>query len=284
MKLSNSDLLSSGREFEIERMHYHKSLSMHTSHFHEHYELLYLEEGSRQLIINNFQEYTLSRGSIALLPPYTIHMTTSKSDEIHTRILINISQKLMKELEGFMSYSLSDIFSSLVLSLTPYDIGQLKYNFTRLLSISPKAPFYEATVKTALSNILLQLTYSHQERNDNIFCQSKKDIVDYTVNYIQKNYSSDISLEDIASRINISKAYLINVFKEIHHITPYVYLTNVRIINAKKLLRNNNQKISDVATSCGFNSLYAFSRAFTQLEKLSPKKYQLSCTNKNEQK
>ncbi|MDR1375162.1 MAG: helix-turn-helix domain-containing protein, partial [Treponema sp.] len=56
------------------------------------------------------------------------------------------------------------------------------------------------------------------------------------------------------------------------------YLARIRIDAAKRLLSTSDLSISQVAEMTGFQDYRGFSRAFTQLEKLTPSKYRESCS------
>lgn len=274
----NKDLLSDNKSFAIEKMHYSKNVNMNNTHHHSHYEILYLLTGKRTLTINNFRSFELHSGNIALLSPGIIHQTTSLGDVDQTRILINISTDLMNELTGFYSQNIISCFNSQILQLGSYDTSMLKYLFTELIDLKKDSPVYEETIKINLSKILLQLCNcyyaSSGESHILLTNQNVRERVDYVISYLQKNFYHDISIGMIADELYITETYLGKIFKQIMGITPYKYLLNIRVLNAKRLLESEQMSVSNVASACGFNSLIAFSRAFKLIEGISPKEYQ----------
>ncbi len=274
-----NDLLSDGSDFAIERMHYSKNVNMNDSHFHRHYEILYIQTGKRNLKVNGSPAFSLSSNSIALLRPNTIHQTLSANDGNQSRILINISHKLISEFVRDYSQDIISCFNAPVLNLSTYHASMLGYFFAELLDNKKDSHFYHEKIKINLLKILLLLSeiyYSTYDENNISLNQSVKEYVDYTVEYFQKNFHSQLPMSEIAQKLFISETYLSRIFKQIMGMTPHKYLSNVRIINAKRLLESRTMSVSDVATACGFNNLVSFSRAFKQLQGCSPKEYQMN--------
>lgn len=274
---SYKDLLKENLDFAIEKMHYHKNINMSNTHYHSHYELLYISSGTRTLKINNALTYTLNSHNIALLRPNIVHQTLSSETPNQTRILINISEKLLNELTNNFSENIVSCFNTPVISFDNYHSGILNYLFTELLD-SKDSLLYDETVKINLSKILLLLSKLYHNStfdDDTLFANSNaRVLVDYSAKFIQENYASNITIADLAEKLFISETYLERIFKKIMGTTPYNYLLSIRMINAKRLLQSRRMSVSDIATACGFNSLMAFSRAFKKIQNCSPKEYQ----------
>lgn len=93
------------------------------------------------------------------------------------------------------------------------------------------------------------------------------------IKYIQFNYSSDISVDDIAGAVGISRSHLYRVFISNLNQSPIDYLTEYRINEACNLIRNTNLSISEIAVSVGFFDQFYFSRVFKKIKKVPPSKY-----------
>ncbi|MDO5397341.1 MAG: AraC family transcriptional regulator [bacterium] len=78
------------------------------------------------------------------------------------------------------------------------------------------------------------------------------DDVRMVVEYIEKNYRSSITINDMIQHIHVSKYHFIRRFSRAMGITPYSYLTNYRINMSKMLLRSTNKTVSEIAEECGF--------------------------------
>ncbi|MEU7143442.1 helix-turn-helix transcriptional regulator [Nocardia sp. NPDC046473] len=85
-----------------------------------------------------------------------------------------------------------------------------------------------------------------------------------------------IGLSDIAAEVNLSVFHLVRVFKKATGMTPYQYLTHLRIEEAKQLLRHTGLTIGQVAQRCGFASPGALSTAFLRHTGTRPSVYRNS--------
>ncbi|MBO5416231.1 MAG: helix-turn-helix domain-containing protein [Clostridia bacterium] len=92
--------------------------------------------------------------------------------------------------------------------------------------------------------------------------------------YIKDFYSLNLCENDIAKSVHISTKYLYKLFKEEVGMTPMKYLNSYRIKCARKLLKNTNFPISQIAASVGFSDPNYFCRVFQRFnDGVSPLQY-----------
>jgi len=89
--------------------------------------------------------------------------------------------------------------------------------------------------------------------------------LDLPVSFIQKNYSSEITVEQLADLTHLSVSALERRFKKYMHKTPNQYINEVRLENAKRLLVETQLPVSEIAYQCGFTDASYFSRKFKRL-------------------
>jgi len=99
------------------------------------------------------------------------------------------------------------------------------------------------------------------------------DIIYKVMEYIRKNYSDKLSLDDIAKHVYLSKAYLSSIFKEEIGSSLTAYINKVRVDKSKLLLADGNISLVDVASLCGFEDQSYFTKVFRSITGISPKKY-----------
>ncbi|MEQ9423109.1 MAG: ABC transporter permease [Cyclobacteriaceae bacterium] len=87
--------------------------------------------------------------------------------------------------------------------------------------------------------------------------------------------SANATLTDLADRINTSTHNLSQVLNEQKNQTFAEYLMQYRVLEAKKLLRldGNKLKIEDIAESVGYNSKSAFNTAFKRVSGITPSEF-----------
>ena len=93
------------------------------------------------------------------------------------------------------------------------------------------------------------------------------------IKYIQFNYSHDISVDDIAKAVGVSRSHLYRVFMSNVGQSPIDYLTNYRVGEACSLLKSSNLSIAEIAVSVGFFDQFYFSRVFKKVKGMPPSKY-----------
>ncbi len=88
--------------------------------------------------------------------------------------------------------------------------------------------------------------------------------------YITSNFTSDISLTEIASYSNVSLFHFSRIFKTFTSSSPHQFLLTLRLQHAEMLLRNTTLPAADIAFNSGFNSVEYFTAAFRQKFNASP--------------
>ncbi len=88
--------------------------------------------------------------------------------------------------------------------------------------------------------------------------------------FIFNNFIENITINDIACYCNVSPFHFSRIFKEISSYTPYQFLLNTRLTNAKQLIVNSGLPINEVGFLSGFQSAENFDAAFKNKFHYSP--------------
>ena len=96
--------------------------------------------------------------------------------------------------------------------------------------------------------------------------ESVRDAMDY----LMKNYTTDISLDDLAHRYNINKYYFQKLFKRYTNYTPNQYLIQTRLNMARELLRTTSRPVSEISCDVGIGSVNHFINLFKRQEGMTP--------------
>jgi AraC family transcriptional regulator len=133
---------------------------------------------------------------------------------------------------------------------------------------------YVDSLTTALSAHLLRQ-----------YCTVEQQIKDYenglsqyklkqAIDYIQAHLTEDISLDNIAAQVGMSRYYFCQLFKRSTGMSPYQYVIKCRIDRAKELLLfRQDCSIADVAFQVGFASQSQFTKHFKKWVGTTPKKF-----------
>lgn len=91
--------------------------------------------------------------------------------------------------------------------------------------------------------------------------------------YIRDHYREKISLTDVAEEVGISYGHLSKCFKQVEGNSFNNYLMEVRMEESKRLMREENMPISEIAYQVGIGDPNYFSKCFKKHTGLSPKEY-----------
>jgi AraC family transcriptional regulator len=94
--------------------------------------------------------------------------------------------------------------------------------------------------------------------------------IERAIDYMQKHFSENISLEQLSGYCFVSPFHFSRIFKNILRTSPHKYLLQIRLAHAKILLTSTSRPVVDIAFDCGFNSLEHFATAYRQRFRMSP--------------
>ena len=100
------------------------------------------------------------------------------------------------------------------------------------------------------------------------------DVILKAKEYIDKNYANqNTTLTTVADVVCLSPNHFSTIFSQECKTTFIEYLTNVRIENAKRLIRETDMKGYEIAYECGFSDPHYFSYIFKKNTGLSPREF-----------
>ena len=112
------------------------------------------------------------------------------------------------------------------------------------------------------------------EYRNKVSDQRYLEIIDKAKQLIEENYKDEMmSLQYVASSVNISSNHFSAVFRKETGVTFIDYLTEVRMNAAKNLLVCTSMKTSDVGYEVGYRDSHYFSYIFKKSTGMSPKEY-----------
>jgi AraC-like DNA-binding protein len=248
------------------------------AHWHNAIELVYVLENEFAVTVNS-KKYEMREKDILFIPSGAIHEfhCTAPSGK---RIFVNF------ELTGIDSYWKMDWIENRIHDvrlIAPengilYDLikDQLVNMLHEFDSEGPTSHLYY----TARIIDLIVILYKSTPPQINIenTQNSKKKIaglekINKSFEYIEKNYSEDIHLKDIAGAAGFSEYYFSRLFKEITEKSFHQYLNEVRIKKAEALLSNSNYTVSEAAYASGFSSIATFDRLFREIKGCTPQEF-----------
>ncbi len=94
-----------------------------------------------------------------------------------------------------------------------------------------------------------------------------------SLEFIEKNYSKNISVSDIASYLNIDRSHFYKIFKLSMMTTPQQYIIEYKLKKSCDLIRKSSYSINEISSLVGFSSQSYFSKLFKKNMNLTPIEY-----------
>lgn len=247
---------------------------------HDFWELMYADRGN-VIVTCDSTDYPLSSGEVILLPPNCFHKLEADNTTPSNVFIISFLAEntflpmlegrplhLNSNLKSLIHSILHEGESTFVLPMTKIDRKQL------YLQVNPMFGG-EQLIKMRLEELLLMMyrkEYSQQNTPDS---NARYDdaIAGRTLDFLKQNLYHSITLSDITIAIGYGKTYLSNVFKKVYGKSIMDYYTQLKIDEAKFLLREGTMSVAQISDQLGFSSPQYFSKRFSKITHMSPSQY-----------
>lgn len=145
----------------------------------------------------------------------------------------------------------------------PFDIAELK----EILAQLKKLPLLSTDASSDTGASTKQKTV----------CQDTqplgKQYVVFALEYMESHYNKDISMSEVASRLNLNPSYFSRLFKQSVGVNFSIYLISLRMNKAMAMLKDSPTPIDVIARSVGYHHIPLFYNAFKKHTGLTPSEY-----------
>ena len=143
---------------------------------------------------------------------------------------------------------------------------------------------YVADLSTALNRVsvfpvrdahgaIIGLMTSHYRARSKESAPNWYDALKEPIAFVAQNYSTDISVADLARKANLSESQFTRIFKRHTDATPAQYIAQTRVNAARILLETTDKLVTDIATETGFCDHAHFIKTFKRLMGITPSRY-----------
>lgn len=142
---------------------------------------------------------------------------------------------------------------------------ELKQHMKELLSVYQSRnenEFYYIKMNNEANAIIYLLLKDFRTERGKIKTEKYEERYRKIISYIEAHYKENIKMEQVAENFGFSREYFSRSFKKYMNINFKEYLTQRRLLEAKRLLLSTDQRISDIALESGFLDLKTFYAAF----------------------
>ena len=113
----------------------------------------------------------------------------------------------------------------------------------------------------------------HERKRENVKNFDEQTTIKYLREYVENNYTFDISMQEVAEDMGYSDAYFSKLFKQYFNQNFTAYLTEYRIKKAKELLTDTNNSIKDISRMVGYEDSNYFAKIFKRIVGEIPSKF-----------
>ena len=239
-------------------------------HWHENIEIIYIQEGSMNILIDG-TTYCAKVGDLIVVPSRSIHCFMADKEtmicwlcQFPLKILLN---------EGSQIESVKPL-------ITKEEIIEDE-TFSQQLSDLFRIIRKEGSVKKGEKNIVLQCLFSAlyfllmrkfpKEEQEQVLKKEKREFYEI-VEYINNHYTEDITVQNLAETLFMSRGKLSRLFEKYSGTGIPTYINTLRINHANHLLEAG-KSITETAYECGFPSTRTFNNIYKKTTNMTPSDY-----------
>jgi AraC-like DNA-binding protein/quercetin dioxygenase-like cupin family protein len=251
---------------------------------HNFWEFLYVDKGEIEVVADT-TGYNLKQGDIIFHKPNDFHSVWANRKIAPNVIVISFvcDSKAMSHFENKI-FCLQDHERNLVANmvkhgfatyLPPYDNPEVHD-----LIKKPDVPFgSEQLIKIHFEMLLISLvTRNHempraQRLSSTAKERAEEDLFKRTVKYMEEHIYSNLHVHQISSHLHMSQTQVVALFKEKTGISFMRYFKNMKVEQAKSLIREQTHNFTEIADILGYSSIHTFSRHFKMVTDMAPSEY-----------
>ena len=235
-------------------------------HSHPFYEIAYVKSGTGVLRTAD-REFVIGEGDLLIYAPGTLHSEASWQDKELSLVFCGIDQ---------LRFQSSDHVLLQNNDLPVFKTGELKEVFEGYFSlllheVREKSYYYDEIARslvTIILNLILRLFGQNDEekfKTNDAYLNARK--------FIDENYETIESVEDICRSVYISRYYLTHLFKEYSGMSPVQYIISKRMEKAKQLLASTSLSVREIAQMTGYTEEQSFLKIFKKTENMTPSEF-----------
>lgn len=258
---------------------HHDKVKMVPMHDHSFLELTYIIEGEAEHILDGHMS-VVKPGDYFIVDYGSRHSYKSLGSEGFLNLdLLFLPEILDPILKGTKSlrtllehyllhFNINALVQNPARMVFHDDTGQIK----KLMDLindeaESRRPGYTELIRCYLIEILL-LTVRHLD--DAEAASTGQDISAFITAYVAEHYMEELTLRDIADRMNYSLPYISKRFKDDMGTTFVKYLQNYRVMQGCRLLTSSRRSLSEITEMVGYKDVKFFSALVKKMTGLSP--------------
>lgn len=256
-----------GHDSSLNFLHYDKDLIVE-----------YYRKGEASIHIEG-RLYTIHEGDMVILNPDELHVSSRNFDIYTEKLVLHINESLLSPFGADRTVFLNTI------SKKPKGIGNVisadnvkTLQFHKKLNLCLSYAQENSLESQVLLNceiitLLAQLSklIANNDTADITPVSSNK-TVNQMMDYINRHYTDEITLDTLAERFHFSKYYISHLFKDYVGVSPYDYLIMRRLYICNNLIRSKHT-VQEACHLVGFHNYSNFYRLYKKHLNITPQQF-----------
>ena len=242
-------------------------------HYHDELEFIPVYEGCLAIKVDG-EEYYAKSGEVIFVNSGVPHSTRCTEPTISGLIQFRENDFLNSHITKVIKYSVkfNNLSESKIKVINNKDLFD---SLTRLSDeVNKKQKAFEIYVRSEIFKILgILYRCGIMLDTERYFATKEVQKILPALEFINKNYADNITLEDASAILNFDASYFCRIFKTATGATFTEYLNFVRVCKAEKLLTSTRKSILEISEAVGFSSISYFNRVFKKIRNRSPGNY-----------
>lgn len=251
-------------------------------HWHEELELNYVKQGAMKVITTN-AEYVIRKNEVFFINTNVMETKEALNEsDVHAIEIAHLFHPVF--LTGHFHSLFESKYLNPILKNRQIEVVVMKPHtrsgskMLRLLKAAEElqgSSDVEFQTRNILSEAWLILRDEINENAKNLppVTLASQERLRYMLSFIHRCYAEKISLKQIADSASISEREALRCFQKTLGRTPFDYLNEYRLNQAKKLLGETNLPVTQIALQTGFSDSAYFGKIFRKMYEMTPKEY-----------
>ena len=247
-----------------------ESLSFFPMHWHKQFEIDIVLEGKVEFIINN-NKFELNKNEAIFINSNTLHSATHLTGDASWIALVFSPKLIYGYNESIIKLNNIDKLNTPGIIVNDINIISKINDIISLYNSNSKTK--ELLIVSNLINVFAQMislneNYISENKNNTTYIRIKK-----ALDYIYKNYTTKITIDDLAKEVSMCRTELTKLFKQSLGYTITEYILRYRIEQSLPLIKSKTLNMTQISEAVGFNSSSYFAEAFNKIMKITPTEY-----------
>lgn len=253
---------------------------------HNFWEIVYADKGEMEICAENAWKQ-LAPGSVVFHRPMEFHSLRANGTvapnaavvtfECHSDVMSFFDDKIC-----FLNEDEKKLLGKIISEAQKAFTTLLDDPYTKCLTKRGNVAA-EQLMGIYLEELLLSLYLRNVDKKSPLVSR-RASSAEAAIKFMDKNVDKRLCISDIAAGVNKSESELKRIFKDETGMGVMTYFRQMKINYAKRMLREKNENITEIAMRLGYNDIHHFSKQFKGITGMSPSEYAVSIKSRLDEK